>query len=282
MATQPAQGSNASQSSANTITAAEVFSPAMIGQTWIFTNDLGDNTFIKILSPPANNSLSPDCVIFQYAKNRPRAYWEPGSGGAALQFILCPRTDGAWLSAGSLMHGDTDLVGNPAPWISTANVGIVPGKPDGYLIIPASGTDQGKSQLITEFRNYNLAGVETFDFITSDPHTTVRDVTWRTDAYITRTCVPYQDWCGNALISEQWENCDTTWNGPQGRVHERWYFAPHIGLVQVDVLNAGYGEGVDFCTLDFGIPQCYTLQQVSFRLQRKLQDRKPPRILDSF
>src|SRR5437763_10580784 len=49
MATQPAQGSNASQSSANNITAAEVFSPAMIGQTWIFTNELGDNTFIMIL-----------------------------------------------------------------------------------------------------------------------------------------------------------------------------------------------------------------------------------------
>src|SRR5436309_3324822 len=88
MAPQPAQGSNTPQQSANTITAADVFSPAMIGQTWTFTSDLGDNTFIKILSTPANNSLFPDCIIFQYTKNRARAYWEPGSGGAALQFIL--------------------------------------------------------------------------------------------------------------------------------------------------------------------------------------------------
>src|SRR5437588_6912267 len=184
--TQPAQGENSPQQSANTITAAAVFSPAMIGQTWIFTNDLGDSTSIKILRPPENNSLSSDCIVLQYSKNRPRAYWEPGSGGAALQFILCPRVDGAWLSAASLMHGDTDLAGNPVPWISTANVGVVPGKAEGYLIIPASGMDQGTSQLITEFRNYNLYGVETFESIISDPHTTVRDVTWRTDAYVAR------------------------------------------------------------------------------------------------
>src|SRR5947209_15511730 len=78
MATQPGQSNNTPQLSTNTITitSAQVFSRAMIGKTWTFTNDLGDNTFIKILRPPFNGSLSTDCTVFQYTKNRARAYWE--------------------------------------------------------------------------------------------------------------------------------------------------------------------------------------------------------------
>src|SRR5581483_2856934 len=88
------------------------------------------------------------------------------------------------------------------------------------------------------------------------------DRSWRTDSYITNICIPFNQWCGNVLVSEQWEACDTTtWNGTGGCVHEKWYFAPRLGLVKVDLFNQdGNGEGNGFCTLG----QCYSLHDISF------------------
>jgi hypothetical protein len=247
----------------NTIRASDVFNSSMVGQTWTFVNGLGDNTFITIEAPAPQ--LSSSCVVFHYSKNRARAYWEPGSANADLEFVLCPRSDGAWVSPASLMQGDTDLAGNPAPWSATSNVTIIPSKDQAYVIIPASSTEGNKTQLITEFLNYNLNGTETFNSIVGDPIATTRTVTWRTDSYLQHTCVPFQNWCGDAMISEQWENCDSTWNGPQGCVHEKWYFAPKRGLIQVDLGDVGNGEGQGYCTLDLGVQECYTLAQASFK-----------------
>jgi len=246
------------------LTAADVFSEDMVGQTWVFRSNLSDQTVISVEAPGASDFLPAGCVVFHYTKNRARAYWQPAAGGAELRFVLCPQ-DGAWFAVASLMRGDTTDATDPSPWVSTANMQQIPGMARAYLIIPASGTLAQPTKLTTSYRNYNLQGIDTFNSILGNPNTHTWDVTWRTDSYVAPTCVTYRNWCGNALISEQWEFCDTaTWSQGNTCVHERWYFAPKFGLVRVDIINVGFGDGGQFCAIDLGAFQCYTPAQISF------------------
>jgi hypothetical protein len=68
---------------------------------------------------------------------------------------------------------------------------------------------------------------------------------WRTDSSIELVSTPV--YSGPALVSEQWES----FSGPcfppgqQGCAHEKWYFAPRIGLVRVVPIDTGSGTAAD-------------------------------------
>jgi hypothetical protein len=250
-------------SAQTTITGAQVFNSSMLGQSWTFTNNLGDQTFISIEPLPANNAYVSNCLQWNYQKSRGRAYWSPGAIGAGLHFILCPQVDGSWISAGSLMHGTTGAGGTGTFWSSTAQVQQVPGEQfPGYLIIPAQGGSTA-STMPSHYKGYSLANVETYSSIIGNPATTTSTVPWTTIASVAHICVPFQNWCGDTLVSEQLENCDSTMtNG--GCVHEKWYLAPGLGLVQVDVLYEG-NVWAGFCALDPDVRQCFTLDKISFK-----------------
>ena len=249
----------------STLTASAVFSSRMLGQTWTFQSNLGDHTIIVVEAPGPSDFLPANCISWHYTKDRARAYWQPAASGAEQDFVICPQNDGSWYAVAALFRGDTSSAHNPAPWIATQNIQPVAGAARGYLIIPALDGVDKVAQVMTTYHNFHLDGIETFNSILSNPATQTWDVTWRTDAYVKQTCVAYHNWCGNALISEQWEACDTsTWSIGSSCVHERWYFAPAMGLVRVDVLNVGFGEGGQFCALDMGSIQCYTPAQISF------------------
>jgi hypothetical protein len=49
---------------------------------------------------------------------------------------------------------------------------------------------------------------------------------------------------GNASVSEQWENCNADHTNA-GCGHEKWWFAPELGLVKVWQINSGSGHDGD-------------------------------------
>lgn len=253
-----------------TITADQVFSSSMEGQIWTFANSLGDETSIEVEPVPPSNLYPANCVVWSYAKSRSRAYWSPGAIGAILQFVLCPLTDGSWVSAGSVMQGTTGLGGQGAPWKVTQNVVQIPGDYPAYLIIPASGSATAITTN-TAYQGYSLSGVETFNSVINDPSTTTRTVPWRSVVYTTNICVPYQNFCGQVLANSVFEmgnsNCDISTFQGVGCINEIYYFAPGLGMVQIDVVNQA-NVWLGFCALDPDVTQCYTLDQVSMKRTR--------------
>jgi hypothetical protein len=242
------------------ITAADVFSLNMVGQTWVFRNSLGDTTTIDVQPSPYAN-----CAVLFITKSISRAYWSPGSGGAKVQFEICQQSDGGWYSSRSIMSGDTDAGGHSAPWKSTSNVGLVPSMPQAYQIIPPSGSSHGTPSLISKFRNYNLNQMLTFADITQNPNATIADVSWKTDSFVGPGCVPYRNYCGNVLFITQLEHCTTPTDLGNGCIREKWGWAPGMGLISIDVLSASTTwDGL--CTLDHnGVKRCYTFDQINIK-----------------
>lgn len=204
-----------------TITADQVFSTAMIGQAWFFEGTCGGDvldTAGKVLvtypMQPFHTTINIEHgTAFTYAKDVDCGYWAIGIKGAQLfDFALERDPDGGWYNTGGHV-----VMPFGCPWCQPVDSLVdftytVPPPADktlprAYQIIPPKGDDQHKIILKTEYG----------------------DVPWETDAYIEHVDTPV--FSGMALVSEQTENVCA---------HEKWYFAPGIGLVQV---NAYHVEG---------------------------------------
>ena len=61
---------------------------------------------------------------------------------------------------------------------------------------------------------------------------------WRTEFYIEDVSTPI--YSGPAAVSEQRENCNATFTNA-GCGHEKWWFAPGLGLVKVWQINSTSG-----------------------------------------
>jgi len=229
-----------------TITSADVFNTGMIGQVWTFHNGYGDATTISIEQPPANASgFGGNNVVFHYRKDNVRAYWNPGVPDAELWFVLHQQADTSWTSTASLISfpDSCGFCNDPPNWTSlTTNTRPVDGKPIPYAIIPASASKDA----ITIDTAYDLhmvfngAEPDFSDITVTQP--SVGQVPWRNSFYIEYVSVPA--YTGPAMVSEQWEGACFPVVEP-GCAHEKWYFAPGLGLVQVTTLNIGGGDKTD-------------------------------------
>jgi hypothetical protein len=197
------------------LSAAQVFSTSMVGQTWTFRNGYGDTTTIEVQPGEAPNS-----VIWHYIKDNARAYWTPGADGAELWFELDldPANANGWYNttAHIIFRGQCQWSWCTGPQDFTYVNETTPGKPRPYLIIPPTGNDLSRTRLDTTFLDFG------------NP-----DTRWRTDAYVEEVGTPV--YSGPALVSEQWEGPCT---------HEKWYFAPGKGLVKVVDLDEGDCQGL--------------------------------------
>jgi hypothetical protein len=68
---------------------------------------------------------------------------------------------------------------------------------------------------------------------------------WRTEFYLEDVDTPI--YSGLAAVSEQRENCNATFTNP-GCGHEKWWFAPGLGLVKVWQINSSDGIEGDLDT----------------------------------
>jgi hypothetical protein len=227
-----------------TITAAQVFTSSMIGQTWTFQNGYGDLTTIAVESAPAIAAgLAGNKVVFHYRKSNARSYWAPGIPDAELWFVLHQQPDGSWSSTASLINfpKSCSFCTDPPNWKTlTSDVHPVPGMPMPYGIIPASasGTPFIVDTAYQSHTIFNDAEPDFDDISLTQPANA--PFPWRNSFYVESVTTPI--FSGSAIVSEQWE-------GPcfpaPGCAHEKWYFAPGLGLVKVVPINIGAGDNAD-------------------------------------
>lgn len=230
-----------------TLAADQVFGNQMVGQRWTFKNAYGDLTWIDVESPAqaedevqaltgdpmSGNWLVASDIVFHYTKDGCRPYWQPGVCRAQLWFVL-RQQQGEWVSIASLIDFP-----EPPSYADfhrlTADVTAVPGMPTGYVIVPARGSQNPVSR-VTAYLGYPAVEVLTFDSVLGP--TPPSPTPWRTDAYVENVTTPV--YSGPALVSEQWEG--PCFPAAAGCAHEKWYFAPGLGLVKVAPLDAGTGR----------------------------------------
>lgn len=230
-----------------TITAAQVFSASMIGQTWPFHNGYGDITTISVESAPDGAAgFAGVNAIFHYRKNNARAYWNPGTPDAELWFVLHQQADGSWSSTASLINFPQSCAfcTSPPNWKTlTSDIRAIPGQPIPYGIIPASASTSAKTIIDTSYQSHTLFNGPEPDFSdVSISQPANPPLPWRNSFYIENVSTPV--YSGPAIVSEQWEGPCFPIMQP-GCAHEKWYFAPNLGMVKVVPINIGAGDNAD-------------------------------------
>jgi len=112
-----------------------------------------------------------------------------------------------------------------------------------YLIIPRSASAGSIVSDDTSYISFIVFGSMTWESIESSVEPT--SISWRTDSSIELVSTPV--YSGPALVSEQWESFSGPCfpSGQRGCAHEKWYFAPRIGLVRVVPIDTGTGTATD-------------------------------------
>lgn len=214
-----------------TITADSVLNMGMIGQTWTFQNALGmTNTFTIESAPPVAACRDGNNLVIHMTKTDKDTYWLLGADQAEILFLLHQNPDGSWRSTASLINEPLGSTFN-GPLVATYDViDNQPGMPMPYMIAPPD-TATGDN-FINETRATSIGGDSlTFscEIPAGFPLTGPNDGGYfRTDFYLAQVRTPL--YSGAAIVSDQYE-------GACG--HERWYFAPGLGIVEIESLNDG-------------------------------------------
>jgi len=231
-----------------TYKAAELW-PVSVGDAWSMQNQLGDTTSYTIEAAPSGAGCEPGRnFVMHVTKNATRTYWGDGIPGAEDREFYHVDNDGA-------IRGIIDNWKMPqgCPWCANGQTQgaeewrPLPGKPLPYVNVPASIATGQSITMSTQYALYHNAVNTAACLPETDPATYVRNVEWQSSFQIVRVNTPA--YSGPALANDQWENHTPASEG----FHETWYFAPGVGLVQVD----SYLQG--------GIPQTMQLLQQIYR-----------------
>jgi hypothetical protein len=208
-------------------TAAELF-PVQAGQSWHMVNQFGDVTTWSVEAVPANSSCETDggrMLGLRITKDNPRTYWGLGIPEASDLWVLHQDPDGSWRSV-----QDTPSFPQSCPWCSgntsaTLDWRPIPGRPIVNTVIPA-GISKGQTVgAPTAYHLYEAWQTTTLECIAA-PSTDkgVQEGMLFQESLVMIDTPVYSGW---GMLTDQHE---------QG-VHEKWYFAPGIGLVEIQAYN---------------------------------------------
>ncbi|HEV2992017.1 MAG TPA: hypothetical protein VG759_26505 [Candidatus Angelobacter sp.] len=228
---------------AQTLTSAQVMH-IQIGQVWNFQDGNGHHMTIT-LEAPQGNFLPSNCVVWHYTKDHPNAYWAPGNPGAEQWFPVCPAADGSWASPHYFYNWAGGCPGCATPTCPVVCAGpqsstktVVPNYSGAlqtpYFIIPNSTTTTAVHTAWTSYLSCDLGFVMTWSSVQS-PANCTHSVGWNTWSYTANVSTPA--YSGPAMVSEQFEGACI--NDVNDCVHEKWFFAPNLGLVQVIPIASG-------------------------------------------
>jgi hypothetical protein len=78
----------------------------MIGQTWTFKSSDGlCTTWIDILPGPVSSYYPTGTINLHYSKSSSQCYWDRGSTGTSIDFLVSPVKDGSFFSKGWVVYG---------------------------------------------------------------------------------------------------------------------------------------------------------------------------------
>jgi hypothetical protein len=205
---------------------AELF-PVQPGDSWVMENKFGDKTYYDIEAAPTSAGCETGSnFIMHVAKSAARTYWGDGIEGAEDREVFHRDANGEIRGV-----ADIPLFSQGCPWCNgatkeTINWRPVSGEPPPYVVIPASTWTGHLLKMLTHYQGYMAPDINTTDCI-AQPENYFIEMPWESDFYLADVETPA--YSGLAMVNEQFE----------GAVHEKWYFAPGIGLVQVDSYLVG-------------------------------------------
>ena len=213
-----------------TYTGAQLF-PVKAGDSWVMENQFGDQTYYDIEPAPADAACETgDHFIMHVRKSAARTYWGDGIPEAEDRELFQRDPNGE-------VRGLADIPVFPqsCPWCNgatseTINWRPVPGEPLPYITVPGTLRFGDVVKIPTHYQGYIQPSVNTTGCV-ADPAHYYAEVRWESDFYTVPVDTPV--YRGPAVVSEQFEG---NGNPP---VHEKWYFAPNVGLVQVDSYLTG-------------------------------------------
>lgn len=205
------------------------FNESMINSVWKFQstcpNGVVATTTIEVQPAPSGSGLD---TVWHYTKSDVCTYWNPGDQ-SELWFGLNKSGDGSWSSTKFEAICQFCIVGNTQGSVTIKTSGI-----GGYMVIPPDRPTSTTGQS-GYFPCWTL-GVLTWQ--TDDCNVAGEaPIAWRTDGYMAEVSTPA--YTGPALVSEQQEG-----NCPESCTHEKWYFAPNLGIVEIEQLERVSTRGV--------------------------------------
>jgi hypothetical protein len=204
-----------------TYTSAELF-PIRAGQSWQMANQFGDVTTWTVEQAPEQTACEVGSnIILHIQKNSARTYWAAGADEAEDRWSLHQDSNGQWRST-------SDQSSFPAgcfwcitvPEVVTLDWRPVPGQAMTNVIIPSSISADDHVDTITQYHRYFAEGNTTDCIVSAQTDTGLTH--W--ESHFSMGVVDTPAYKGIALIDKQVE----------GTYFETWYFAPRIGLVQID------------------------------------------------
>lgn len=172
-------------------------------------------------------------IDMKITKDDPGAYWQPTIVGAMDDWIMRHDANGQWRAVHSIQFNTGDNAG----WDTQEMIqqpGLHSQNPEfhatgqGYVVVP---TDQDRHSTLSGSVLFTESVGDSFDCtLTKVFSKGVSD--WTSIFSTVDVQTPF--YSGPAVVNEQFEGCD--WN-PTVCGHERWYFAPGTGLVEIDDLT---------------------------------------------
>jgi hypothetical protein len=155
-------------------------------------------------------------------KDNGGAYWMPTYANASDHWTMKHDPNGQWRAIHQIMYvGPGAFFGYDG---ETSDMLPTSGNP--YVITPAIGDEDSIQSGTVNFTN-DMGG-DTFDCTSG---LSSSRFTWISK--FSRVTVETPFYTGAVVLNEQFENCDTN---PNCSI-ENWYFAPGIGLVEIDVIS---------------------------------------------
>jgi hypothetical protein len=204
------------------------FSP---GQSWVMANEQGELTFFDTIAVQNVGCETGEEVDLRITKDSAETYWEPGLIHAELHWIMHHDSLGQWRAVASLIHWD-----NPDPaWDYGTDVSIdyIPKDPVAYLVYPLP-PNPGQQLSETGYAQWYLDGDQQTSscLIGAEMGPLFR---WTSKLYVETVETPA--YSGPAVVNEEFEGCSSSAQETPDSVacaHEKWYFAPGIGLVEIN------------------------------------------------
>jgi len=224
--------------------------PAQMGQKWdMIADGTGDITHFEIVSAPTSDHT--DAVNIHITKTQTRAYWQNYAAGAELWWGMHQMQDGRWIA-------DYSIANFTPP--NLMRLDYQHSDNNSYMVIPPPNTTPG-----------DYLGYSQDTWCTGNAYCTTP---WVKVLWLARISYPKVDtpvYKGTALLNEEFECAQpidlSEITNPLKCAHELWYFAPNIGLVEIDpkwlpyrAIRTARREHCPPCLRRFGESTSYTSQ----------------------
>jgi hypothetical protein len=203
--------------------------PFRPGQSWDMRDQEGRTTHFETLVVQNVACHDGESVDMHITKTSTDAYWNVEFPAADIHWILHRDVNGAWRASASLFRDETTADQNGITinyeWLDA----------NAYLVVP-SQLMQGDSLVRTGYAIWHMDRQQQTPACLSGlaPAALYR---WTSKLSVQYVNTPV--YSGSAVMNEQFEGCGSSEDEQSNLnkcAHEQWFFAPRIGLVEINAL----------------------------------------------